>query len=236
MKKQINNLIIKNKNISTQHHHETKTLVKNKNINHVKNKVLALCNEGDIFLDSGCTDTSYRETEAMSVKYDNTQIAPSISLKTAGGQKIKSIKSGKIKFDSIDHEVNVFKNEDLSLSLHSAADFTNNGDNKVILHKRGFEIVNPDDKVILKGNKLPDDRLWKLPPTREAIGNLFIKNEFDAEFVAYSSACFGNPPDSTLIKAVKRGYLSNYKRLTPKMIHANQPHSIASAEGHLDRE
>jgi len=150
------------------------------------------------------------------------------------------------------HPINIFKDSDLALSLHSLADFTNN-DNSAIFTKYGFKITDPRDVIVCQGSKHPDARLWPMPPIDQTITTynvpssdpnfsdyrswsaLFIKNELDADFVQYSSSCFGNPPDSTLYRACSKGWLSNYPRLTPKMIHQNRPNSIMTQKGHLNR-
>jgi hypothetical protein len=62
-----------------------------------------------------------------------------------------------------------------------------------------------------------------------------IRNELDAEFVAFAHACLGFPAVSTLLKAAQRGSLNTFPRLTAKIIAANQPNAVATAQGHLDR-
>jgi hypothetical protein len=68
-----------------------------------------------------------------------------------------------------------------------------------------------------------------------ASANIFVKDEPNAVFVAYQSACFLNPPDSTFENAAQKGYLGNLPRLTAKMIRNNRPNSIGTAHGHLNR-
>jgi hypothetical protein len=72
-------------------------------------------------------------------------------------------------------------------------------------------------------------------PDIVSFANLFVKNELDADYVRYSSACFGNPPDSTFYRATLKGWLNNYPRLTPKLIHQNRPNSLETQAGHLSR-
>ena len=144
------------------------------------------------------------------------------------------------------HPINVFKNNELALSLHSLADFANN-DNSCLFTKYGFTIRNKAGQIICQNSKDPLARLWAMPPIDSpsppvstlpspiSFANLFVKNELDADYVRYSSACFGSPPDSTLYCASLKGWLSNYPRLTPKMIHQNRPNSIETHKGHLSR-
>ena len=151
------------------------------------------------------------------------------------------------------HPVHVFRDSDLALSLHSVADFVNNNENTCTLTKYGFRVNKRDGSLLCESSKHPDARLWCMPPIVQPISNstpaipasnssltsgsacLIVKNELDAEFVHYSSACFGNPPDQTLYRACVKGWLSNYPRLTPKMIHQNRPNSIETQLGHLSK-
>ena len=65
--------------------------------------------------------------------------------------------------------------------------------------------------------------------------NLTIKLDTDAEFVAFVHASFGSPPVATFLAAARAGWLDAYPRLTPSMIAANMPNSVATAKGHLDQ-
>ena len=203
-------------------------------------------------LDGGCSDSSYRESDVKNLPPPATS-NPSLCITAATGDRIHSVGTTSRSFNKTEtHPINIFKDSDLALSLHSLADFTNN-DNSCLFTKYGFTIKNPQNEIICQGSKHPDARLWPMPPINESIPTfkvppsdpnfddfkswsaLFIKNELDAEFVQHSSSCFGNPPDSTLYRACSKGWLSNYPRLTPKMIHQNRPNSIMTQKGHLNR-
>ena len=203
-------------------------------------------------LDGGCSDSSYRESDVKNLPPPVTS-NPSLCITAATGDRIHSVGTTSRSFNKTEtHPINIFKDSDLALSLHSLADFTNN-DNSCLFTKYGFTIKNPQNEIICQGSKHPDARLWPMPPINKSISTfkvppsdpnfddfkswsaLFIKNELDAEFVQHSSSCFGNPPDSTLYRACSKGWLSNYPRLTPKMIHQNRPNSIMTQKGHLNR-
>jgi hypothetical protein len=60
-----------------------------------------------------------------------------------------------------------------------------------------------------------------------------IRHEQHAELALYASATFGSPAFKTLYKALHNGWLTNYPSLTAKMFSRNQPHSPATALGHI---
>jgi hypothetical protein len=126
--------------------------------------------------------------------------------------------------------------------MHALNAFTNHPANcTVTLDKFGFKIIDPNFQILCEGEKDENDKLWFMPsniqtPTVNfASANIFVKHEPNAIFVAYQSACFLNPPDSTLEIAAQKGYLGNLPRLTAKMIRDNKPNSIGTAHGHLNR-
>ena len=113
-----------------------------------------------------------------------------------------------------------------------------------------ISITNSAGDTVLHGTKQPSDKFWRLPlpvylcqPTPEsspcssptATANLIIRNDLDAEYVAFAHGCFGYPAISTFARAVKNGWLGNFPRLSEKMILGNQPNHIATAKGHLDQ-
>jgi len=97
--------------------------------------------------------------------------------------------------------------------------------------------------------KEPNSRVWNLelaiflpnePSIKHAdilqIAAHAIKHTTDAERVAYDHACFGYPPISTFIKAVRNGWLHNFEpSLTTRMITTNQPVSKHTGYGFLDQ-
>ena len=126
--------------------------------------------------------------------------------------------------------------------MHAANAYTNHPANCTItLDKYGFKIVDPNHQVLCQGTKGEHDKLWFMPSNIQtptvcfASANIFVKDEPNAVFVAYQSACFLNPPDSTFENAAQKGYLGNLPRLTAKMIRNNRPNSIGTAHGHLNR-
>ena len=59
-----------------------------------------------------------------------------------------------------------------------------------------------------------------------------------AKFVQFVHACCGNPPPTTFLHAVTKGFLSGenqFPRLTSKMVRRHMPNSEATAKGHLSK-
>ena len=53
--------------------------------------------------------------------------------------------------------------------------------------------------------------------------------------MAFAHAAFGSPAISTFEKAISRGYLSTFPRLSTRLLHAYPPQPQATAQGHLDQ-
>ena len=116
----------------------------------------------------------------------------------------------------------------------------------------------------LSGSKLPSDTLWTLllptspapiatgaclmssPPVTEPDPTTTltalaartvpaIRNLDDAGFVAYQHRCFGSPSISTLVGALRRGWI-RIRRFTSRLVLRNPPLSIHTAFGHLDAQ
>jgi len=200
-----------------------------------------------VVLDSGCTDSSYRTSDATNL---NISIAPStknnlLSITTAGGESINSYGIGILNLNDNDinnQQINLFHDNQLTVGMHALNAFTNYpANNTVIFDKFGFKVIDPNNQIICESSKGESDKIWFMPSNMQtptvcfAHANVFIKHEPNAVFVAYQSACFLNPPDSTFEMAAEMGYLGNLPRLTASMIRANKPNSIGTALGHLNR-
>jgi len=62
-----------------------------------------------------------------------------------------------------------------------------------------------------------------------------VRHDLHADFVAYAHGSLGSPPNATLSRALKAGYLRSYPHLTYDMWQKNQPQAVATAKGHLDK-
>ena len=89
--------------------------------------------------------------------------------------------------------------------------------------------------TILHGSKLPTDHLWLIAtptvPLSTPTANAAHALPSDAEFAKFTHAALGSPAISTLTQAVRCGYLQSYPGLTPAILTAHTPNSIATAKG-----
>ena len=100
-----------------------------------------------------------------------------------------------------------------------------------------------DATSVWGGTKATADKLWHLsladipmhPPMQRGTTLQAIRLDSDAEYVAFSHAALASPPITTLIRAVEMNYLSNFPKLTARMIRANPTVSRATAMGYLDQ-
>jgi len=69
---------------------------------------------------------------------------------------------------------------------------------------------------------------FSINPTTPPISNLK-----DAAFATYVSRSLGSPSNSTLLNAIRRGYIT-IRGLTTKLLLRNPPQSLFTALGHLD--
>ena len=53
--------------------------------------------------------------------------------------------------------------------------------------------------------------------------------------MVFAHATFGSPAISTFDKAISRGYLSTFPRLSARLLNVYPPQSQATAQGHLDQ-
>ena len=138
--------------------------------------------------------------------------------------------------------VHIFPPQTLTQSLCGLAPLTRQGCS-VVFTDTTVSVVK-DGKVLMEGSKKPQDTLWPLPlsfappavteqPDDQAL--LTITHQSNAEYVKFSHATFGSPPVSTFIRAITKGYLGSWPRLTARMVRQNTPNPVATHIGHLDR-
>ena len=108
-------------------------------------------------------------------------------------------------------------------------------------------VYDKDKMLIWFTPKDPNSRAWNIDlakfipnntfvPVNHATANSSIKNTTDAERVAYCHACFGYPPVSTFMIAVRNGWIYNFEpSVTTRMITQNIPVSKHTGFGFLDQ-
>jgi Reverse transcriptase (RNA-dependent DNA polymerase) len=168
-----------------------------------------------------------------------TSIDTSLDVLLPNGNTISSIGYCELNFPNVPQPVlcHIFMDDVLNTSLLSIAQLCRMG--CVATFSAHSATVTYNDLPVLSAQKLADDNLWMLPnfpsPTSSSAANAAYALSTDAAFVKYTHAAFGSPSISTFEKAVRRGYLKSYPRLTPALLTAHPPHSIATAQGHLDQ-
>ena len=94
----------------------------------------------------------------------------------------------------------------------------------------------------IDGTKLLTDTLWHVPlftlkfSTISSTLSQFhaaFSLSADKDFVKFVHASMGSPALSTLLAAVRKGYLSSWPRLTSSLVDAHPPNTLATAQGHL---
>ena len=129
----------------------------------------------------------------------------------------------------------------MNRSLVAADDFTRQG-HEITLTNTGVTITKPDGSILIHHPKPPSSSLWTLPPPEKTVLkettqpqsiNNVIKHTVQAGLTHYLSASFGNPPDSTLQRALDEKWVE-LPNITAKMFRQNPPHKIETGEGHLN--
>lgn len=166
-------------------------------------------------------------------------IAP-VTVSLPNGSTISSLGACSFSLPHIPHplEAYIFADTELATSLVSISALCNAGC-QATFTATAFSVTH-DTNIVLQGPKLPQDSLWhvSLPSTPTSSPSPFLCNAAavfgsDKNFVAFAHASMGSPPISTFLRAIRTGYLSTWPRLTPKIVAAHPPHSIATAKGHL---
>ncbi len=128
----------------------------------------------------------------------------------------------------------IFEDHIMGQSLFSISDITKQ-DYSATFHKNGLYIYHDDDLVHFSP-KTTAATVWTLPiqcPLEHA--NAVISLPSDKKFVEFTNASLGSPVQSTLLRAVRRGYLSTMPRLTSELLCKHPSNTVATAMGHLDR-
>ena len=206
--------------------------------------------------DSGSTDIIVRESDkAILQDIVPCTVHSTLQVSLPNGDAIQSSAIGSLRtLVGVKIPAFVFPDAVLKQTLLSLSAFCNNGCT-VTLTNTAITIQYKGN-IVFNGTKAPTAKLWTidlcppdLTPDRQRArksrkldaiasngqANLAIKNETDAEFVAFIHGVFGFPTSSGFLKALNNGNLSEVPRITAKMVTANLPNAIPTAKGHLDQ-
>ena len=191
--------------------------------------------------DSGATDILIRSCDAhiltQYTPYTDSTSPPGFDV--ANYNQIFPIAHGKLTIPNTNIMLDafVFHDDDLHSNLFGIAPLTQHGLSATYT-ATDLQISAPTThgpKTIIYGVKNRNANVWRfsLPKTRRTTASNVVRHEQHAELVLYASATFGSPTTKTFYNAVAKGWLTNYPNLTAAMIRKNQPHSPATALGHI---
>ena len=150
------------------------------------------------------------------------------------GDLIKSTGAGILTTNTVKIPAHTFNNDDLHTSLLAPADYTKQKC-KVLMDDTSAQITDANGALVLEALKRPGEKLWFYNPSiSRPQSNNIIRHEIHAEVVTFWHKTLGSQSQSTLIRALTRGWLRTVPRLTPKMVRANPVSAIETALGHLD--
>ena len=191
---------------------------------------------------SSCADTGsdcilLRTTDAVAAALDIHPTHHPLQVRFPDGHIARSIGTAEVALPSTDISLpaHVFADDTLRQSLFGISDITNK-DFDATFRKDGLYLYHGNDLIHFTPKSL-DDSSWTLPIQSPLLAhaNAVISLPSDKQFVQFMYASFGSPAVSTLLRALRLGYLSTMPRFTSALLCKHRPNSLASAIGHLDR-
>ena len=193
-------------------------------------------------LDSGCTDDFLKANSP----HTNRQVATRpITVTIPSGAGIRSSHTCDIHLtDMPARQGHILP--DLVHSLLSVGKFCDDG--YQVLFDRNKCAILRNHKPILQGHRDPVSRLWLMPlappsnerhPTLEpsqAYGLSASSSSTKSELLQFLHASAFSPVPSTLIHAITKNHFVTWPGLTTKAVRRHLPKSLATAQGHLDRQ
>ena len=189
--------------------------------------------------DSGASDILLRESDATGIMQDTS--IPNIHVLLPNGHTLQSIAAGNIRLPNMPHpfRVYIFRNSDLRQSLFGLSPLCAQGCNVNFTNSTVTVTIN--GAIVLKGQRPPTDSLWTFPipvpalMSNDVTANAVISIPSDAAFIRFAHATLGSPSISTLLRALRAGYLQSFPRLTAQLVSSHPPNTIPTAKGHLDQ-
>ena len=186
--------------------------------------------------DTGSDCILIRQTDAVAAKLEIHDTSQPLRVRFPDGAIASSIGTSEVALPStsIALPAHVFTDDSLQQSLFGISDITNN-DYDATFRKDGLYLYH-GDALVHYSPKSSDASSWTLPiqrPVAQANAALFLPS--DKKYVQFMFASFGSPAHSTLLRALRKGYLSTLTRFTSALFSKHKPNTVATAMGHLDR-
>jgi hypothetical protein len=170
--------------------------------------------------DTGATDTFFRISDSKFLS--DVKPGGGLIVGLPNGTAIRSIATGKLNTPPINTLVHIFSDDHLERSLNSTSDYCNQGCTAIFTATSMLIVHDSSGMIVASSTKLSTDKLWPSfcqdlsSETMSPTANIMVRHEINADFVAYTHSCFGSPPDSSMLRALKTGYLDNVDRITAK--------------------
>jgi hypothetical protein len=199
------------------------------------------------FGDSACTKAMLLPSRQKHLVSNLTGVG-GINVHTASGDIITSIDKGLFSIGTETLSVDIFDDNDLMHAVVGLAPLANL-DYTITLDKHCMTI-SKNGQQLINAPKLPNDLLWTINldnlvncstspqqqhPYQPVHGYAFlsIQHSSNADFAKFVSSAMGSPPDSTLLKALRKRYVV-WPHFNSSMLAKNPTNLMATHKGHLD--
>ena len=186
--------------------------------------------------DTGSDRILLRQEDAIAATLDIQPAILPLQVRFPDGKTALSIGTTAVALPStaVSLPAHVFDDNSLQQSLFGISDITNL-DYNATFRKDGLYLYQNKDLVHYTP-KAPNATSWTLPLQRPcAKANAALSLPSDKKYSQFMHASFGSPALSTLLRALRKGYLSSLPRFTSALLCKHPPNSLATAMGHLDR-
>ena len=193
-----------------------------------------LCNQPSA--DTGSSHILLRETDAAQLS--NVRHDSDIRVALPNGDTICSSSAGDLWLPHLPTPltVHIFPDTKLDTSLISISELCNNG--FIATFSSEDVHVTKDGLTVLHHGKDKSDHLWNVQlvaPTDATSASAILRSDTDVAFATFIQTALGSPVLSTLLRAVRKGYLASYPRSTANMVTSYLSLTAATPRGHLDQ-
>ena len=132
----------------------------------------------------------------------------------------------------------IFRDADLRCSLFGLAALCDLGCHVAFTNTTA--LVTLHGRTLLSGTRIAPDSLWvfslpSAPLQCQSVANAAMSIPSDTTFVRFAHATLSSPRISSLLRALRAGYLDSFPHLTAQLVVHHSRHTIAKAKGHLDQ-